>query len=158
MGETNQPLTSFSLSYASNVADCRQETNSVELLDHTECKSLVLPPEILYDIIGDVVASYIDLCFTAPIPLGCETTDVEVEVEQGEEGNTRNLDGHAEAAGELPINFVLPLFFATHSFRDITYEILAKVLEIETRSDGRQVFLCLEYYISPCKRCLQPCT
>jgi hypothetical protein len=109
------------------IAACHQGTQQVV---HHELKSLVPSPEILFNIIEDVVASYVDLCFTAQKSFGCDTISTGTGAEHEE-------DPAFELACELPMNFVLPLVFVSYSFRDITYEILAKALAIERRSDGR---------------------
>jgi hypothetical protein len=113
-----------------------------EYMENPKAWSLSIPPEILHDIIGDNVAEYINLCITV-VPAHDTTRSDHETGDEGDEGDgiEHGEDGlrweELEAAERLPINFISPLLSVTHQFRDITNEILAKVLAIERRSDGR---------------------
>jgi hypothetical protein len=115
----------------------------------TRNKNLELPPEILHNIIADVVSGYVDLFITEPRDASNITRRLEPQ-HQDDNETVQSADSDVdpdgtvvhdlqEATEKLPHNIIISLLSVSYLFRDITLKILSDGFGIERTTDRKCV-------------------
>jgi hypothetical protein len=134
--------------------NCSSDTSTAPCYSN-DClrNSRELPPEILHNIITDVVASYVDLFIMEPRK--ASTLAHGLEPQQADDDETlppvnSDVDRTAprESAEKFPDNIVICLLSVSYLFRDITLKILRDGFGIE-RTEGRCVIF-FDHEVSLC--------
>lgn len=91
----------------------------------------VLPPEILHEILADMIFDYVDLVITTPLALESSLSTGAPQNDAGSNEDQSDPDGD-----ELPDNFIIPLLSVSYLFRETTLKILLHALDIDRNAEG----------------------
>jgi hypothetical protein len=144
------------LVYSQPEGDCSSDTSKD---DCPTQRNQELPPEVLYNILADVVSGYVDLFITEPrqaISLAQNTEPQQGDSEEILQSTDSHVDdtlvtvvhNRQESTEKLPHNIVISLLSTSFLFRDITLKILHDGFGIDQTTVGRCVIF--EHIIIKC--------
>jgi hypothetical protein len=149
------------LMYSQPEGDCSSDTSKD---DCPTQRNQELPPEVLYNILADVVSGYVDLFITEPrqaISLAQNTEPQQGDSEEILQSTDSHVDGilvtgfhnrplteATETTEKLPYNIVISLLSTSFLFRDITLKILRDGFGIDQTTVERCVIF--EHIIIKC--------